>query len=97
MSKERDNSIFSSLYGDSFLETEKRKEIQRRLASSRLVKLTPDVKKEVEKIGQNTYRTKTGSVEWSIILVDGQPHLARREVDEEGREEKIANPDAPIK
>lgn len=97
MGKERDNEIFASLYGkSSIIEDEKRKEIQKRLASSRIIRFTPEVKREVEKIGQNTYRTKTGSVEWSIVLVDGQPHLARREYDEEEREKK-ANPESQVK
>jgi hypothetical protein len=91
-----DNKIFASFYEKSYRELEKQTEAEKKLASSKIVKFTPEIKKAVKKIGKNTYRNKYGSIEWSIILVDGQPHLARRDFDDEDREKK-AIPDSEIK
>lgn len=92
-----DNKIFASFYDKSYRNLEKRNDAEKKLASSRIVKFTPEIKKAVKKIGNNTYRTKYGSVEWSIVLVDGQPHLARRDYDDETEKQKIANPESNIK
>lgn len=92
-----DNKVFASFYDKSYRELERQSEVEKKLATSKLVKLTPEVKKAVRKVNSSTYRNKFGSVEWSIVLVDGQPHLARRDLDDEGREEKLANPEGTQK
>lgn len=55
--------------------------------TKRFVKVTPTVRECIEKVGSNKYRTKLGTViEWMIVDVEGVPHLARLEKDDENKE-----------
>ena len=64
-----------------------------RLKTSKLIRFTPTVRASIDKIGPNTYRSKYGQIEWSIQMVDGEPHLARREIlEQETHLEKTASP-----
>jgi len=69
----------------------KRKQIAEKMKKSKYIRMTPDVRACVEKIGSNRYRSRFGSVEWSIQIIDGEPHLARRDTDEDGRSEKLGD------
>ncbi len=69
----------------------KQKEIYAKLEQEKTVRLTPDVRTAIEKTGPNRFKSRYGSVEWSIILIEGQPHLARREQQDSERQEKLAD------
>lgn len=69
----------------------KRKQIAEKMKKSKYIRMTPDVRACVEKIGSNRYRSRFGAIEWSIQMIDGEPHLARRDTDEDGRSEKLGD------
>jgi hypothetical protein len=69
----------------------KQEEINSKLANSKLVKVTPEIRAAIEKTGHNKFKSRYGSVEWSIVMIEGQPHLARREQQEMERQEKLAD------
>lgn len=90
-----DNKIFAAFYEQSIKAIDKLTEVERRMARSKIIKLTPEVRKAVERVTPTTYRSKFGSVEWSIVMVDGQPHLARRDTDDS--KERLAIPEDSTK
>ncbi len=92
-----DNKVFARFFEQSTKEIDKQTEIERRMAKSRIIKFTPEVRRMVEKVGKNTFKNRYGSVEWSIILVDGIPHLARKDTPEDERGTKIALPEVDTK
>lgn len=51
-----------------------------KMNNSNLIKLTPDVKASLIRLGNNRFVSRYGSVEWSIVMIDGQPHLARKDL-----------------
>jgi hypothetical protein len=84
-----DNKIYSSFMRSTVEAVERQKEVHKRMATVKMIKLTPEVRRAVEKIGNNRFRSRYGSIEWSIVEFEGQPHLARREIADEAREEKV--------
>ena len=69
----------------------KHEEIASKLASDKLIKVTPEIRAVIEKTGHNKFKSRYGSVEWSIVMIEGQPHLARREQQDMERQEKVAD------
>lgn len=69
----------------------KKKELLKKLRKAKYIPFTPAVRACVEKVGSNRFRTKFGSVEWMIKMINGQPHLARIEKDTKDGEKKKAS------
>ena len=56
--------------------------------SKRLIRLTPAVKTAMTKVSKDKYVSNTTHIEWGVVDVDGVPHLARLENEE--NKEKVA-------
>lgn len=54
-----------------------------------VVKITPKIKASLDRLGPNTYRSKTAGTTWKIVMKDNVPHLARIDT-EDDRDIKIA-------
>lgn len=66
-------------------------DIHQRMASHKTIRLTPNVRASIEKIGQNLFRTKRANILWKIdMMIDGDsqiPYLVRVDTTEASDED----------
>lgn len=81
----------SNYISQLFNQEEKISDIHQRMASHRTIRLTPNVRASIEKIGQNLFRTKRANILWKIdMMVDGDtqvPYLVRIDTTEASDED----------
>jgi len=81
----------NSSYSENLFGEETVSDVQQKMSSQKSVRLTPNVRASIEKVGQNLFRTKRANILWKIdMMEDGEnqiPYLVRIDTTEASDED----------